>query len=106
MRQTPHSTGSPECPRNELPEIGDPFRADDHLPNSHRSDRYHYDGGQQGDREQDSIFFEIGKRDQDNHQAGTTLLKGIGMNTKVALRTTTTAPTRRLVALSGVRQRG
>jgi len=39
-------------------------------------------------------------------KAGTTLLRGIGMNTRVALSTTTMVPTRRLVASSGVCQRG
>ena len=63
-------------------------------------------GSQQGDCEQHPVFLDIGKRDQADHQSRNDIAQGIGMNTSVALRITTTAPTSRLVAWSGVCQRG
>ena len=35
-----------------------------------------WDGGRRGDREQDPILLEIGKRDQGNHQSGDDVAQG------------------------------
>jgi hypothetical protein len=89
-----------------LPEADDPFRAEDRLPDRHQLDRQHDDCDQQGNQEQEPVLLEIGQRDQVITRAVTTLLRGIRPNTTMVFSIMTTVPTNRLVASSGVGQRG
>ena len=61
---------------DKLPEADDPLRAEDCPPDHHQLDDQHNDGGQQGDREKETILLQIGQRNQGDHQGGDDVAQG------------------------------
>lgn len=93
-------------PATLVPKAENPFRAEEGLPDCRHLDRQHDDAGEQCHRKQEPIFLKIRQRNQRNDEGGTTLLRGTGVKSRQMFSSTMTAPMTRLVASSGVGQRG
>ena len=102
-----HGSGTTVCRRrSELQESADPFSADDRLPDGRQRYRQHDHSSGKANEKQQSIFLEIGQRNQGDYQGGYDASERNGLNTTVMFSNTTTMPTRRLVVSGGVGQRG